>query len=65
MKSVGRQFKSGGFNYNEIMLLLQFCVLISSPSLFFFVMFQMDAVSLYLLTLVQMTASGLQVNSGT
>ena len=38
--------------------------LISSPSLFF-VMFQMDAVSLYLLTLVQMTASGLQVNSGT
>ena len=31
----------------------------------FFVMFQMDAVSLYLLTLVQMTASGLQVNSGT
>ena len=36
-----------------------------SISFFFFVMFQMDAVSLYLLTLVQMTASGLQVNSGT
>ena len=50
---------------NAVITILSFDKLSISFFFFFFVVFQMDAVSLYLLTLVQMTASGLQVNNGT